>query len=191
MEFFASGTFRDGPSPRWRGRSKFLQGHKSFRAGGGERRGLPTRRRRVAAGMGGSAGSLASGGSGAAGGAGGTGGAGGSGGSPVTCDLPSTFSWTSSQPLITPKSPANHNFVSIKDPTIVQYNGSYHVFATVYDQAASWSSVYLTFDDWSEAGSATQIHSTMDVREPGLALDCAGCNQGNAIHRPGQRHLRR
>jgi endo-1,4-beta-xylanase len=71
--------------------------------------------------------------------------------------LPSDFTWTSPQPLITPKSPGGRNFVSIQDPTIVEYDGAYHVFATVFDNASSgkgWSSVYLTFSAWDEANSA-------------------------------------
>lgn len=89
--------------------------------------------------------------------AGGTGGAGG--GATGTCDLPSSFQWTSSGPLISPKSPAGHDFVSIKDPTIVFYEGKYHVFATVFDNApgsSGWRSVYLSFTDLSEAGAAAQ-----------------------------------
>jgi hypothetical protein len=78
-----------------------------------------------------------------------------SGASGITCDLPDSFSWESSQPLITPAS-ANH--VSIKDPTIVFYNNLYHVFATVFDTSRnSWSAVYLNFSDFSKAGSAHQV----------------------------------
>jgi hypothetical protein len=80
---------------------------------------------------------------------------------PVTCDLPTTFTWTSSQPLITPKPPAGRVFASIKDPTIVQFEGKYHVFATVYETtagAAGWKSVYLNFTDFAEADAAPQIY---------------------------------
>jgi len=110
---------------------------------------------------GGSAGSAGAGLGGSTGGGAAGGGSGGTGGATQTCDLPSELSWTSSQPLITPKSPAGRNFVSIKDPTIVEYEGAYHVFATVFDNAASgqgWSSVYLTFSDWAEADAAPQLH---------------------------------
>lgn len=72
-----------------------------------------------------------------------------------SCDLPSQFSWTSTQPLITPASAAN---VSIKDPTIVYYNKLYHVFATVFDTSRNaWSGVYLNFSDFAHANEATQI----------------------------------
>jgi hypothetical protein len=98
-----------------------------------------------------------------AGGTGGSGGAAGSGGTGGTevCDFPSTFRWSSSGPLISPKSPASHNFVSIKNPTIVLHEGKYHVFATVYDTAPAstgWRSVYLSFTDFSQADAAPQSY---------------------------------
>jgi hypothetical protein len=49
--------------------------------------------------------------------------------------------------------------VSIKDPTIVFYEGKYHVFATVFDAAPTgggWKSVYLNFTDFSQADAAPQ-----------------------------------
>jgi GH35 family endo-1,4-beta-xylanase len=77
------------------------------------------------------------------------------GDTPATCDLPSTFSWTSTQPLIKPQNP---NWVSVKDPTVVRYNGLYHVFATVYDKAKkNWGGIYMNFSDWSQAGNAKQV----------------------------------
>ena len=80
---------------------------------------------------------------------------------PVTCDLPTTFSWTSSQPLITPRPPAGRTFASIKDPTIVSYEGKYHVFASVYETtpgADGYKSVYTSFSDFAEADAAPQVY---------------------------------
>ncbi|BBC38724.1 Beta-xylanase [Streptomyces graminofaciens] len=68
--------------------------------------------------------------------------------------LPSRFSWSSSGSLISPKSDATHNIAGIKDPTVVQYNGKYHVFASTAN-ASGYNLVYLNFSDWSQAGSAT------------------------------------
>ncbi|WP_328835518.1 non-reducing end alpha-L-arabinofuranosidase family hydrolase [Streptomyces europaeiscabiei] len=68
--------------------------------------------------------------------------------------LPSRFSWSSSGTLISPKSDATHNIAGIKDPTVVQYNGKYHVFASTAS-ASGYNLVYLNFSDWSQAGSAT------------------------------------
>ncbi len=100
------------------------------------------------------------GGTGGAAGAAGGAGAGGNGGTEV-CDLPSSFSWSSTGPLITPKPPAGHDFVSIKDPTIVFYDGKYHLFATAFDAALAsrgWKSVYLSFTDLSGADAAPQSY---------------------------------
>ncbi len=67
--------------------------------------------------------------------------------------LPSSFKWSSSGPLISPKSDS-HNIAGIKDPSIVYYNGAYHVFASTAT-AAGYNLVYLTFTDFSQANSAT------------------------------------
>ncbi|MBD9724090.1 non-reducing end alpha-L-arabinofuranosidase family hydrolase [Streptomyces caniscabiei] len=68
--------------------------------------------------------------------------------------LPSRFSWSSSGTLISPKPDATHNIAGIKDPTVVRYNGKYHVFASVAS-SSGYNLVYLNFSDWSQAGSAT------------------------------------
>ncbi|MFC3115544.1 non-reducing end alpha-L-arabinofuranosidase family hydrolase [Cellvibrio fontiphilus] len=84
----------------------------------------------------------------------------------ANCDFPREFSWDSSGPLIVPQS-ADH--ASIKDPTIVFYNNKYHVFATVWDSnRKGWGSVYLNFNDFSSAGSATQI--SMENKPTGSAV---------------------
>jgi len=67
--------------------------------------------------------------------------------------LLSTWSWTSSNILVDVKSDSSHNVVSIKDPTIVQYQGHYHVFASIVDQNG-YSMVYLNFSDFNSANSA-------------------------------------
>jgi endo-1,4-beta-xylanase len=68
--------------------------------------------------------------------------------------LPSTFRWTSTAPLITAVPDADHPILSVKDPSVVFFDGAWHVFATTADEDAQWSLVYLTFRDWSEAGDA-------------------------------------
>jgi hypothetical protein len=74
--------------------------------------------------------------------------------------------WKSTGPLIQPISDENHHLVSIKDPTIVQYGGKWHIYATVANTARQWSMVYLNFTDWSAAGSAKPVY--LDVANPGL-----------------------
>lgn len=68
--------------------------------------------------------------------------------------LPGSFSWSSSGALIAPKPDATHNIAGIKDPSVVYYNGKYHVFASTAS-ASGYNLVYLSFSDWSQAGSAT------------------------------------
>lgn len=74
--------------------------------------------------------------------------------------------WKSSGPLVTAMSDANHHLVSIKDPTIVQYGGKWHIYATVANTASQWNMVYLSFTNWSNAGSAKQVY--LDTANPGL-----------------------
>ncbi|GIH65345.1 non-reducing end alpha-L-arabinofuranosidase family hydrolase [Microbispora siamensis] len=71
--------------------------------------------------------------------------------------LPSSFRWSSSGALIAPKPDSSHNIAGIKDPTVVYYNGKYHVFASTA-QASGYNLVYLSFSDWSQAGSATHYY---------------------------------
>ena len=66
--------------------------------------------------------------------------------------------WKSSAPVVTVKSDNTNNFVSIKDPTIVRYDGKWHIYATVANKQGHWNMIYTSFSDWSEADSAEQIH---------------------------------
>lgn len=118
----------------------------------------------------GPAGVTGSGGTGG-GGAGTSGaGSGGSAGSPPSCDLPATFKWMSSPPLVAPKSPLGHNFVSIKDPSVIYWNNLFHIYATVYDQSVrGWNMVYLNFADWSQANAAPQFYMQNSPTHGGVA----------------------
>lgn len=71
--------------------------------------------------------------------------------------LPSSFTWSSSAALISPKSDSTHSIEGIKDPSVVYYNGKYHVFASTAN-ASGYNMVYLSFTDWAQAGSATQYY---------------------------------
>ncbi|MFF4585574.1 non-reducing end alpha-L-arabinofuranosidase family hydrolase [Streptomyces sp. NPDC001388] len=84
--------------------------------------------------------------------------------------LPSRFSWSSSGALISPKSDATHNIAGIKDPSVVYYNGKYHVFASTAS-ASGYNLVYLNFSDWSQAGSAT--HHYLDRTAVGTGYRAA------------------
>lgn len=67
--------------------------------------------------------------------------------------LPSNFAWSSSDPLVGPKDDGR-GIAAIKDPSILYYNGQYHVFASTA-VSSGYNLVYFSFTDFSEADSAT------------------------------------
>jgi endo-1,4-beta-xylanase len=77
---------------------------------------------------------------------------------PPTGSLPSTFRWSSSGIVTGPKSDATHSQLSIKDPSVVNVNGRWHVFASSTNSAGNYSLVYLNFADWSQAAAAPQSY---------------------------------
>jgi hypothetical protein len=64
-----------------------------------------------------------------------------------------TFSWTSSAPLISPQPDPSQTIYAVKDPSIVKVDGKYHVFMTTAG-SAGWGIAYTSFDKWSDAASA-------------------------------------
>lgn len=72
--------------------------------------------------------------------------------------LPSSFTWSSSGVLISPKSDASHSIAAIKDPSVVYSGGRWHVFGSTASTSGGYSMVYLNFTDWSQAASATQYY---------------------------------
>ncbi len=75
--------------------------------------------------------------------------------------------WKSTGVLVKPISDEAHTIVSVKDPTVVYYDGLWHIYATAYSTSArTWSMVYLNFKDWSEAPKAklTYIDVNPDLR---------------------------
>ncbi|GAB3654298.1 hypothetical protein GCM10028833_27830 [Glycomyces tarimensis] len=74
--------------------------------------------------------------------------------------LPSTFQWQSTGALVAPQQTApGRTLVSVKDPSVVQVDGQYHVYATTADTNGGWSLTYFGgFTDWSQAGQASQYH---------------------------------
>jgi endo-1,4-beta-xylanase len=71
------------------------------------------------------------------------------------CGVPASFTWSSSGPVLIPKSDATHNLVSIKDPSVVYYNGKWHVFVSTVSATGAYSIAYLTFPDWDHVADAT------------------------------------
>ena len=79
--------------------------------------------------------------------------------------LPSKFKWTSSAPLIAPPSGA----LSIKDPSVLFFDNKWHIYATAY--TTEYTMVYLDFEDWADAGSATK--TLMSINADLTGYKCA------------------
>ncbi|SMC93108.1 non-reducing end alpha-L-arabinofuranosidase family hydrolase [Lentzea albidocapillata] len=77
-------------------------------------------------------------------------------GNPPVGSLPSSFRWNSSGVLISPKPDATHANVAVKDPSVIFYNGKYHVFASTYTNG--YNLMYTSFSDWSQASAAPHYY---------------------------------
>ncbi|MBO1331415.1 non-reducing end alpha-L-arabinofuranosidase family hydrolase [Streptomyces sp. VRA16 Mangrove soil] len=74
----------------------------------------------------------------------------------VSTALTSSPSWVSTGVLAGPQSDATHSLASIKDFSVIRYNGKYHVYATTASTSGGWNLEYFSFDKWADAASATQ-----------------------------------
>ncbi len=87
------------------------------------------------------------------------------GGDTGTCNLPSTYRWTSTGPLAQPKS----GWVSLKDFTVAPFNGRHLVYGTTHDFGTRWGSMnFGLFTNWSEMASASQNTMSASTVAPTL-----------------------
>jgi hypothetical protein len=89
-----------------------------------------------------------------------------------TLPFATPLKWKSTGVLIGPISDETHTIVSVKDPTVVHYNGLWHIYATAYSTSAkTWTMVYLNFKDWSEAPNAKLTY--IDINPNLTGYHCA------------------
>ena len=84
--------------------------------------------------------------------------------------------------MILPQPDAAHPVVSVKDPTVVRYNGEWLVYMTTADTSGAWGLASTSFSDWSQAPSAPQqfLDTNPNLTPSGLCLDVSGWGTANA-----------
>jgi hypothetical protein len=64
------------------------------------------------------------------------------------------FQWQVSPPLVAPVERLEDPCRSVKDPSVVFYQGKWHLFCTIRSQKRTHQIEYLSFADWKEANAA-------------------------------------
>jgi hypothetical protein len=88
--------------------------------------------------------------------------AGGKGdGAAVERILAGQFRWTVGEPLVAPVERPDDPCVSVKDPSIVFFEGRWHLFCTIRSEKRTHQIEYLSFADWDHANEAPRHVLTM------------------------------
>lgn len=64
------------------------------------------------------------------------------------------FRWASSPPLVAPVERPADPCYSVKDPSVVRFEGRWHLFSTIRSEKRSHQIEYLSFADWKDANAA-------------------------------------
>jgi hypothetical protein len=75
--------------------------------------------------------------------------------------LAGRFQWRVSRPLVEPVQRPGDTCYSVKDPSIVYYQGQWHLFCSVRGKNRSHQIEYLRFRDWEDVGRASRHLLTM------------------------------
>jgi len=70
--------------------------------------------------------------------------------------LSGSFKWLAGPPVLQPAEADGEKWISVKDPSVVWYKGSWHLFCTVRGRQRSHAIIYLTFAQWEQASKVTQ-----------------------------------
>ncbi len=71
-----------------------------------------------------------------------------------TAALDGRFEWTLGAPLVAPLQRPGEHLFSVKDPTVVHYDGRWHLFCSIRGRERSHQIEYITFTDWADTASA-------------------------------------
>ncbi len=69
----------------------------------------------------------------------------------IDIQIPKSFKWVASAPVILPQQEKGREIVSAKDPSVVYYNGKWYVFYTTCDTKGAWSMQFISFKNWKDA----------------------------------------
>jgi len=78
-------------------------------------------------------------------------------------ELRAPFSWQLSLPVLSPLKNSEDPCFSVKDPTVIYYQGRWHLFCTIRSAIRTHQIQYVSFDRWENANSAP--HHNLCCRE--------------------------